>query len=107
MTMSPCRICGDPEKTEVVKYWCPDDGWIIGALCPHCLEAYGKCKPQKQLEPERKRMTDSELLRAFGCRWWQSTAAYWIGVIIFCMLVTTCGQLIGGHWAPGPYQPWH
>lgn len=48
MPTSPCRICGYEMNTIVVKFWGPDDGWVIGALCPHCDEAYGDCKPHQR-----------------------------------------------------------
>jgi len=33
-----CRICGDESKmlTKVVRFWDPDDGWVVGRLCSYC-----------------------------------------------------------------------
>jgi hypothetical protein len=47
-----CGICGHEPRTSacepnyVRRYWCPDDGWCIQALCRHCWADYGSCKPK-------------------------------------------------------------
>jgi hypothetical protein len=50
-TYAYCRICGREPKNDrepmnhVVRFWEPDDGWVIGALCPSCQEEYGNARP--------------------------------------------------------------
>ena len=49
-----CRICGhQPERAKreepnlgPLSFWDPDDGWIIGTLCPYCYQDYGRQTPQ-------------------------------------------------------------
>lgn len=50
-----CRICGHTPRTDLhamnigpIKFWDPDDGWIIGSLCPDCYEDYGHAQPQPE-----------------------------------------------------------
>ena len=36
-----CNICGDHGPSLVprqVRYWDPDDGWVVGVLCTFCTE---------------------------------------------------------------------
>ena len=34
-----CGVCGDKNVIpNSVRYWCPDDGWKIGVLCPCCTD---------------------------------------------------------------------
>jgi hypothetical protein len=53
LTYNYCRICGDqPHNTfdrmniGPIRFWSPDDGWIIGSLCPYCYDECGQCKPK-------------------------------------------------------------
>ena len=51
-TSAYCRICGDEPTDEVSlnilrQYWCPDDGWKIGALCPSCNADHGDRQPRE------------------------------------------------------------
>lgn len=48
-----CRICGYQPKTNLdepnygpIRFWEPDDGWIIGTLCRSCREEVADAKPQ-------------------------------------------------------------
>ncbi len=41
-----CSICGTEDDTKTMQYWSPDDGWIVGPLCPPCIEDYGSRQPQ-------------------------------------------------------------
>ena len=41
-----CRICGNENRTMTKQFWSPDDGWIVGALCPACIESHGSRQPQ-------------------------------------------------------------
>lgn len=48
-----CRICGytphshlDEPNYGPVRFWEPDDGWIIGTLCRHCIQDEGDLKPR-------------------------------------------------------------
>jgi hypothetical protein len=52
-TYNSCRICGSQPRTNMdemnigpVRFWEPDDGWIIGSLCRSCHEEYGHAKPK-------------------------------------------------------------
>ena len=51
-TYNYCRICGfSPSQSEemnhdCIRFWSPDDGWKIGALCRPCHEEYGDVVPQ-------------------------------------------------------------
>ena len=54
LTYTYCRICGHSPKGEYprmnfgpVRFWEPDDGWIIGALCPDCYKDYGHAQPKE------------------------------------------------------------
>lgn len=46
-----CRICGSAPQTgmdepnRVTRFWEPDDGWIIGALCRYCVMEFGDAEP--------------------------------------------------------------
>ncbi len=46
-----CRVCGhipgegDEPNRAPIKFWEPDDGWVIGTLCPACHEEYGDAQP--------------------------------------------------------------
>jgi hypothetical protein len=34
-----CNICGTSEVVPVpVKFWSPDDGWVLGVLCNRCAD---------------------------------------------------------------------
>lgn len=47
-TTAYCRICGhepDTPTNTTRKYWDPDEGWIIGALCPSCVDEFGGVRP--------------------------------------------------------------
>ena len=50
-TYNYCRICGSrpntstDEPNRVMRFWEPDDGWTIGALCRYCAEGYGDAQP--------------------------------------------------------------
>lgn len=53
-TYAMCRICGYEPRGEYaemnvgpVRFWEPDDGWIIGALCRGCYDEYGHCQPKE------------------------------------------------------------
>ena len=42
-----CKICGSTPKTNTdepnyapLRFWSPDDGWIIGTLCRYCAEEH-------------------------------------------------------------------
>lgn len=47
-----CRICGhvpgkdDEPNRAPIKFWDPDDGWIIGTLCRWCHEEFGDVQPK-------------------------------------------------------------
>ena len=44
-----CKICGaQDERLKITRFWSPDDGWLVGRLCPYCLEHYGNRQPQKE-----------------------------------------------------------
>ena len=52
-TLNYCRICGSTPRTVYhaqnigpIKYWEPDDGWVIGSLCPDCYDDYGHARPK-------------------------------------------------------------
>jgi hypothetical protein len=47
-----CRICGRTPQTNLdeanyapVRFWDPDDGFVIGTLCRWCIEASGDAQP--------------------------------------------------------------
>ena len=53
LTWNGCRICGlqpDGKKSPMnigpVRFWEPDDGWIIGSLCHSCHDEFGHRKPK-------------------------------------------------------------
>lgn len=49
-----CGICGhvpkdskrDEPNRAPLRWWDPDDGWKIGALCRGCHDEFGDIKPQ-------------------------------------------------------------
>ena len=48
-----CGICGATPQTKSdepnrapVRWWSPDDGWMIGTLCRYCHETYGPVQPK-------------------------------------------------------------
>ena len=46
--MACCRICGDEERlSRPVRFWSPDDGWMVGHLCPCCLTDARKRQPKR------------------------------------------------------------
>ncbi len=54
LTYAMCRICGDQPNDKFsqmnvgpIRFWDPDDGWIIGALCPWCHRDYGDRQPKE------------------------------------------------------------
>jgi hypothetical protein len=53
LTCSFCRICGRQPQTKLdemnigpVRFWNPDEGWKIGALCRPCHEETKNDKPK-------------------------------------------------------------
>lgn len=35
--MAHCKVCGEEEDLgDVVRFWSPDDGWMVGRLCRFC-----------------------------------------------------------------------
>lgn len=34
-----CDVCGGEPEPKPCIHWDPDDGWILGVLCPGCFEA--------------------------------------------------------------------
>lgn len=55
-TTSYCRICGhEPASAglpphamnRLCRFWSPDDGWIVGALCPSCHDDYSHVQPKR------------------------------------------------------------
>ena len=40
-----CRMCGSEHITYLHKFWCPDDGWRHGALCPSCWDEVKADRP--------------------------------------------------------------
>jgi hypothetical protein len=47
-----CRICGHQPRTAndepnraPLRFWDPDDGWIIGTLCRWCADEYLHVQP--------------------------------------------------------------
>jgi hypothetical protein len=50
-----CRICGhtprtsqeEPNRTPL-RFWDPDDGWVIGTLCRWCAEEYLDAQPDPE-----------------------------------------------------------
>jgi hypothetical protein len=49
-TWAMCRICGSQSSEEKnigpIRFWEPDDGWTIAALCKYCYEDFGQAKPK-------------------------------------------------------------
>jgi hypothetical protein len=52
-TYSYCLICGSEPTGELTspmnilcRFWCPDDGWRIGALCVYCHRDCADRKPE-------------------------------------------------------------
>jgi hypothetical protein len=51
-TYNYCRVCGHQPKTERDeknvnrRWWDPDDGWKLGAICPCCWEEVRNDKPK-------------------------------------------------------------
>lgn len=49
-----CRVCGhvpgknDEPNRAPIKFWDPDDGWIIGTLCRWCHEEVGNVQPKPE-----------------------------------------------------------
>ena len=42
-----CFICGDvTDDAYYGRFWSPDDGWKIGALCSGDYKQFGDAKPQ-------------------------------------------------------------
>ena len=47
-----CRICGDTPGPHdepnyaPLRFWDPDDGWVIGTLCRWCWEDVQDARPQ-------------------------------------------------------------
>ena len=48
-----CRICGYQPQTQLdeptygpIRFWEPDDGWLIGTLCRHCAGEYATRQPK-------------------------------------------------------------
>jgi hypothetical protein len=52
ITYNYCGICGRTPKTNleepnyVRRWWDPDDGWKIGALCHWCHDEFGERQPR-------------------------------------------------------------
>jgi len=51
-TYNGCRICGREPRTErdepnkaPIRFWEPDDGWVISALCRNCFHEFGAVQP--------------------------------------------------------------
>ena len=43
--MAYCKICGDElNLTKPLRFWSPDDGWMIGRLC-QCCKSEARRKP--------------------------------------------------------------
>lgn len=42
-----CKICGETRGLKNTRFWSPDDGWVIGKLCPYCKATYGGRKPER------------------------------------------------------------
>ena len=46
-----CRICGhvpgrmDEPNRAPIRFWEPDDGWVISTLCRWCYNEYGHVQP--------------------------------------------------------------
>ncbi len=52
LTYNACCICGSQPQKEFdlmnlgpLRFWEPDDGWIIGTLCNYCYREYGNIQP--------------------------------------------------------------
>jgi hypothetical protein len=49
MTMAHCVICGDSDRDDPisapVRFWSPDDGWMVGRFCHYC-KPLAKVKPK-------------------------------------------------------------
>ena len=43
-----CKICGSDEDLRVVRFWSPDDGWLIGHICGYCRKQFGGAEPQPE-----------------------------------------------------------
>jgi hypothetical protein len=53
LTYAGCRICGYQPKGTFdrmnfgpVRFWEPDDGWVVGTLCPWCYKEFGDRQPK-------------------------------------------------------------
>jgi hypothetical protein len=54
-TYNYCRICGRQPRTSQeepnrgpLRFWDPDDGWIVGSLCRWCAEEYLDAQPDPE-----------------------------------------------------------
>ena len=55
LTYAICNICGDVPSGKwprmnvgPIRYWDPDDGWIVAALCSYCFRDYHDRQPDPE-----------------------------------------------------------
>ena len=52
ITYNHCGICGHQPQTKSdepnyapIRWWDPDDGWLIGSLCRQCSDEFADVQP--------------------------------------------------------------
>ena len=52
LSYNHCHICGRVPRTMMdeanvgpVKFWGPDDGWVVATLCRWCYQEHGDAQP--------------------------------------------------------------